>query len=405
MGRCEGHTAWRPILSGGSRSRRSKGIYSERELHELIVYERARADRTGNSLSLVICTKAHLCRSSIEVHRAIDLLSRSIRSTDHLGWYGHDQLGVVLPLTDHPGAERFVDEIVHQSINGPSAIARELRFTIHSYPEKWFQHSHERKARLQEPSGRRSGDTCFTYRTPIWKRTLDLTGASLGLLALSPFLALVAPYIKLVSPGPVIFKQQRVGRARREFTFYKFRTMHPSTDEGVHSHHALDFISHDRPMTKLDGEDSRIIKGGRIIRKLAIDELPQLWNILKGDMSLVGPRPCIPYEADEYQQWHINRFSILPGLTGLWQVSGKNKLTFQQMIRLDIEYARRMSLRYDLWLILRTVPTLIELAAEGTAHRLRLFRRGLGRSQEADTPVATQSRSLAPEGPVRDAVK
>ncbi|MCK4516742.1 MAG: sugar transferase, partial [Spirochaetaceae bacterium] len=128
----------------------------------------------------------------------------------------------------------------------------------------------------------------------------------------------------------------------------------------------------DKPMIKLDGVDPRIIKGGRILRKVALDELPQLLNIIKGDMSLVGPRPCIPYEADEYHQWHARRFSILPGLTGLWQVSGKNKLTFRQMIRLDIAYENKMSLWFDLWIILRTFPTIMKLGLEGARRRMSL---------------------------------
>jgi lipopolysaccharide/colanic/teichoic acid biosynthesis glycosyltransferase len=123
-------------------------------------------------------------------------------------------------------------------------------------------------------------------------------------------------------------------------------------------------------MEKLDEYDPRIIPGGRILRKLAIDELPQIFNVLRGEMSLVGPRPCIPYEADEYERWHTHRFTILPGLTGLWQVSGKNKLTFAEMIRLDIAYERNMSLWIDLWIIVRTIPTVIGLGLEGAGNRL-----------------------------------
>jgi lipopolysaccharide/colanic/teichoic acid biosynthesis glycosyltransferase len=127
-------------------------------------------------------------------------------------------------------------------------------------------------------------------------------------------------------------------------------------------------------MEKLDEYDPRIIPGGRILRKLAIDELPQIFNVLRGEMSLVGPRPCIPYEADEYERWHTHRFTILPGLTGLWQVSGKNKLTFAEMIRLDIAYERSMSLWIDLWIIIRTIPTVIGLGLEGAGNRLARIR-------------------------------
>ncbi len=347
---------------------RKHGIYSSRELRELIVYERARADRTGEKLSVVLCGMNGQSGSRRFVNRAIHSLSRSIRNTDHLGWYGRKCLAVVLPLTGYEGAKKFAQSLAEAPANGGENVTGHLEFSIHSYPDKWFESQSDSGSR---PGGR-DATLYFTRPVPRWKRALDIFGSAAGLIALSPLFALLAAYIRVVSPGPVIFRQKRVGLARREFTFFKFRTMHYRNEEEVHSHHAKDFIFFDKPMTKLDGIDPRIIKGGRILRKLAIDELPQLWNILKGDMSLVGPRPCIPYEADEYLQWHTDRFSILPGLTGLWQVSGKNKLTFQRMIRLDIEYSRRMSLLFDLWIILRTIPTVIGLGIEGTSRRLKL---------------------------------
>jgi lipopolysaccharide/colanic/teichoic acid biosynthesis glycosyltransferase len=359
-----GKTTWKPLLS----ARGKHGIYGERELRELIVYERARADRTGDKLSVVLCGMNGQSGSRRFVNQAIHTLSRSIRHTDHLGWYDRKCLGVVLPLTSHGGAKQFVQSLLAMPDNGQRNVAAELEFSIHSYPDKWLADDEALGAR---PGGKDAG-LYFTNPVPQWKRVLDVVGSVAGLIVLSPLFALLALYIKLISPGPVFFRQKRVGLARKEFDFYKFRTMHVNNEEEVHSHHAKDFIHFDKPMTKLDGIDPRIIKGGRILRKLAVDELPQLWNILKGDMTLVGPRPCIPYEADEYLQWHTDRFSILPGLTGLWQVSGKNKLSFQQMIRLDIDYARRMSLWFDLWIIAKTIPTVIGLGIEGTAHRLRV---------------------------------
>ena len=362
-----GRGTWKPLLSDHG-SGRKRGIYSTRELRELIVYERARADRTGDKLSVVLCGMNGQSGSRKFVNRAIHSLSCSIRNTDHLGWYGKRCLAVVLPLTGFEGARKFTESLAAAPANGGQNVAGHLEFSIHAYPDKWFDSQTDAGAR---PGGR-DATLYFTRPVPRWKRALDIFGSLAGLIALSPLFALLAGYVRVVSPGPVIFRQKRVGLARKEFTFYKFRTMHHRNEEEVHSHHAKDFIYFDKPMTKLDGIDPRIIKGGRILRKLAIDELPQLFNILKGDMSLVGPRPCIPYEADEYLQWHTDRFSILPGLTGLWQVSGKNKLTFQQMIRLDIEYSRKMSLLFDLWIILRTIPTVIGLGIEGTSRRLQV---------------------------------
>ena len=364
-----GHPTWKPILSNGNKGKRRHGIYSENELHELIVYERARADRTGDKLSVVLCDLNGNAGSRRFEYLAVHTLSRAIRNTDHLGWYDRKCLAVVLPLTGHEGAKQFVQGLLQMPDNGERNVAAELRITIHSYPDKWIDDKDT--VGKSHPGGKDAG-LYFTTPVPRWKRALDIVGSSLGLVALSPLFLLLAVYIKIASPGPVFFRQKRVGLARREFDFFKFRTMHHNNKEEVHSHHAKDFIHFDKPMTKLDGIDPRIIKGGRILRKLAVDELPQLWNILKGDMSLVGPRPCIPYEAEEYLQWHTDRFSILPGLTGLWQVSGKNELSFQQMIRLDIEYSRRMSLWFDLWIILRTIPTVIKLGIDGTAHRLKV---------------------------------
>ena len=356
------------MLSDHAGGARKHGIYSSRELRELIVYERARADRTGDKLSVVLCGMNGQSGSRKFVNRAIHSLSRSIRNTDHLGWYDRKCIAVVLPLTSYDGARKFTESLAEASAGGERNVTEHLEFSIHSYPDKWF----ESETDVNSRPGGRDATLYFTRPVPRWKRALDVFGSLAGLIALAPLFALLAAYIKVVSPGPIFFRQKRVGLARREFTFYKFRTMHHKNEEEVHSHHAKDFIYFDKPMTKLDGIDPRIIKGGRILRKLAVDELPQLWNILKGDMSLVGPRPCIPYEADEYLQWHTDRFSILPGLTGLWQVSGKNKLTFQQMIRLDIEYSRKISLLFDLWIILRTIPTVIGLGIEGTSRRLKL---------------------------------
>ena len=163
--------------------------------------------------------------------------------------------------------------------------------------------------------------------------------------------------IKIVSPGPVFFRQERVGRSGNIFTLFKFRTMRVNNDESEHRKYLKDLIGDgsddEKPMIKLD-DNARIIPFGKIIRSIAIDELPQLINVLRGEMSLVGPRPCIPYEAEEYLRWHARRFDITPGLTGLWQVSGKNKTTFKEMIRLDIKYAAERSFLMDVIIFLKT---------------------------------------------------
>ena len=182
---------------------------------------------------------------------------------------------------------------------------------------------------------------------------------------LLPFLLLVAILIKLASPGPVLFKQVRVGRLGQHFEMFKFRTMHVNADAAVHQNYLSDLMRDEKPMKKLDlKEDARIIPCGKILRQTGIDELPQLLNVLRREMSIVGPRPCMPYEAAKYCRWYLRRFDVRPGLTGLWQVSGKNKTTFLQMIRFDIRYARKPTFWSDLKIIFRTIPAIVEQVTE-----------------------------------------
>lgn len=195
---------------------------------------------------------------------------------------------------------------------------------------------------------------------PTWKRMLDLT----AILVCSPLIILiggvVALVIKLGSPGPVLFRQQRVGYKGRQFTCLKFRSMQVGAETKSHQGHAVQLIKSESPLTKLDAaNDPRVIPFGSILRVTGLDELPQMVNVLRGEMSLVGPRPCIPYEYEMYETRQRRRFDAAPGLTGLWQVSGKNRTTFDQMINLDIEYSKRASLWLDIKIMIKTIPALI----------------------------------------------
>jgi lipopolysaccharide/colanic/teichoic acid biosynthesis glycosyltransferase len=191
----------------------------------------------------------------------------------------------------------------------------------------------------------------------MWKRVLDIFGALVGMILLLPIFLLIILVIKIVSPGPVFFKQVRLGYSGKPFLIYKFRTMHVNADTAVHKRRLSDLITREQPMTKLDlADDPRIIPFGKHIRSMGIDELPQLINVLQGDMSLVGPRPCLPYEAEQYLLWQTGRFDAVPGITGLWQVSGKNRVTFKDMIRMDIMYARKRTFWLDIKIIVKTFP-------------------------------------------------
>ncbi len=183
------------------------------------------------------------------------------------------------------------------------------------------------------------------------------------IVAVSPGLLLLGGAVALVvlcgSRGSVFFRQRRVGYQGRQFTCYKFRTMRVDAESEPHRGYTTRLIKSQSPMIKLDAQrDPRLIPLGAMLRATGLDELPQLLNVLRGEMSIVGPRPCIPYEYELYEPWQLRRFEAVPGLTGLWQVSGKNRTTFSQMIRLDIEYAERSSLWLDVRIILMTLPAL-----------------------------------------------
>ena len=195
---------------------------------------------------------------------------------------------------------------------------------------------------------------------PRWKRILDVSFSLLALPLIVPLAVVIAVLIRMVSEGPVLFTQERIGFLGRRFMCFKFRTMFVGADAAVHEGHLHHLMESNTPMTKMDSHgDPRIIPFGRLLRSSGLDELPQLINVFRGEMSLVGPRPCMPYEYDRYLPWQRERFTILPGLTGLWQVSGKNRTTFVEMIRLDIKYAREKTVWWDLGILWRTVPALI----------------------------------------------
>jgi len=205
-------------------------------------------------------------------------------------------------------------------------------------------------------------------RLPVWKRTLDVC----VIVALSPALlffgSFVAALVRLSSPGPVIFRQRRIGFQGREFTCLKFRTMRANAEADSHQSHTAHLIQAQAPLMKLDARhDPRLLPVGGFLRATGLDELPQLFNVLRGEMSIVGPRPCMPYEFELHKPWQRRRYNAVPGLTGLWQVSGKNRTTFDQMVQLDIKYGERLNLWLDLRIIAKTFPTLWKQCLEARA--------------------------------------
>jgi exopolysaccharide production protein ExoY len=238
-------------------------------------------------------------------------------------------------------------------------------------------------------------------RFPLWKRSLDIICVLIALPLLIPVGIIIAVCIKIVSPGPAFYRQPRIGYFGRRLLCLKFRTMKVNADTGVHQSHLKELMTSNRPTRKLDcAGDIRVIPGGSILRVLGADELPQLINVLRGDMSLVGPRPCTPFEFDLFLPRHKRRCEAPPGLTGLWQVSGKNRTTFEEMINLDLYYAEHMSLWLDLKIIFLTIPAILALVwemkispkvraprIERATEQTRVFERKLGVAPRGTVPA------------------
>lgn len=194
----------------------------------------------------------------------------------------------------------------------------------------------------------------------------------LALPVVIPLAAVIALIIKVVSRGPVLFKQDRIGFLGKPFICFKFRTMRVDASTSAHQGYFKKLMHSNEPMTKMDAMgDPRLIRLGTFLRASGLDELPQLLNVLRGEMSLVGPRPCTPFEYSNYLPWQKQRFNTVPGLTGLWQVSGKNKTTFNEMIQLDIDYGQRKSPWLDIKIMLKTFPVVLAQSVEMLARRLK----------------------------------
>ena len=389
------------------RKKAVRGVLAQERFNAIILREKARADRNQHPFSLLLFNTAIPETNSIGVQYLADVLAKRIRLTDEVGWFDNKCIGVLLPDTPSAGAKSLADDICKAITTKTSPP----EYTVHTYPSTWFNNGNGHLAQLhfadsylehkittsralsvptKDADGGKdmfgthltSTDTTLScvalpqateryllYPLPAWKRAMDVIFALLGLVVLSPILLLVAIIVKTVSPGPVFFKQQRIGHWGKPFKMWKFRTMHSNADTYNHKNHVSQLINgegSDKPMTKLD-DDPRIIKFGKILRETCIDELPQLINVLMGEMSLVGPRPPLSYEVEKYSQWNYARFDAVPGITGLWQVSGKNRLTFFEMMRLDIQYLRKMSLWLDIIILLKTPLAIVSQIKDSLA--------------------------------------
>lgn len=225
-------------------------------------------------------------------------------------------------------------------------------------------HDTTRTGHWHSPAFARSGARTRSAARAV-KRAIDVVAAALGLAVLSPLLLLIATAVRLESPGPALFRQVRIGKDGRPFEFFKFRTMTDGNDPGIHRSYVEKLIT--RPSEELKGDtgsfkienDPRLTRLGRFLRRASLDELPQLLNVLAGEMSLVGPRPPLAYEVELYSDRAMRRLECTPGITGLWQVSGRCLTTFDEMVDLDIEYVDNWSLGLDMKILARTLPTVV----------------------------------------------
>jgi len=379
-----------------------EGIHPEEIFKAILKHERAVAERNNHTITVLVFypTKGQLAPNTAQVLGRI--LAERLRATDLIGWLDSRTIGVILPHTCAKNAALVAEQICVKMAT--HQVKLEYKFYLHPHDEceKWdkrdempvpktdsspsaragheLSHFDAAESRTASASGKVAvkqvgahplADICVSP-FPVWKRVLDILLCLFGLIVFGPAMLLIAIGIKIIAPGPILFCQERIGFRGRPFVLYKFRSMKVNADTGVHKEHLAQLMKSDTSMTKLDKADARLIPFGKIFRASGFDELPQLFNIIRGDMSFIGPRPCVPYEYAQFTPWHKRRCETLPGLTGLWQVSGKNKTTFTEMMRLDINYGRRRTLLEDLRILVQTIPAVMGQIRESSATKRRV---------------------------------
>ena len=352
----------------------------EEAFKRMISVERKRTERSSVPFLLMLLATGEYHseeKSHLLLVKVISALSTSTRETDVIGWYQqHRCIGVL-----------FTDLIdVDQKATLPTMLGRigsilrdrlsqeqfnQISISFHVYPDQWDQDGSQRPSNpILYPELPKVDNLSKLFS--LTKRAMDIAGSVFLLLLGSPLFVIVALAVKMSSQGPILYRQQRVGQYGRLFTFLKFRSMYIGNDFTIHRNYVTQLIAgqaerhpvnagrNARGVYKLT-RDNRITAVGAFLRRTSLDELPQLFNVLKGEMSLVGPRPAIPYEVAAYRTWHRSRvLEVKPGITGLWQVNGRCQVGFDDMVRLDIRYAREWSPWLDLKILLRTPRAVIQ---------------------------------------------
>jgi lipopolysaccharide/colanic/teichoic acid biosynthesis glycosyltransferase len=322
-----------------------------------------RADRTGREFSLLV-----LAPSPSGASATLDLLARRLRETDEIGWMEGGSVGALLTDTGRDGAQLVAGQVLSRLERDGAAP---LAHAVYTYPGDWTTPAEP--ASVPAPETADAPAAAFAATPPVlgaypaWKRVMDVAGALVALLVLSPVLLAVALAVRLSSAGPVFYRQDRIGYGGRRFRMWKFRSMYTGAGDAAHAAYLRSLVAGEggdvQSGFKLRG-DPRITPVGRFIRRWSLDELPQLFNVLRGDMGLVGPRPEPAYATEGYAQWYYRRvLGAKPGITGLWQVHGRSRVDYETMVRMDLRYGQRISPLADARLLLQTFRAV--LSAEG----------------------------------------
>jgi lipopolysaccharide/colanic/teichoic acid biosynthesis glycosyltransferase len=359
----------RPPVSFANGSNAMAAFLSEDHFRRMLSRERKRSERSRKHLVLMLIDGKGVKSKKTDalLEQIAVVLGASIRETDLAGWFETNAVFGVI-FTEFGEAEvttavKIIESKVTAQLQNSFRASQLNSFQIsfYAFPDGWDGNGHTRAVDeelypdLFEVEKKKK-------LSLVVKRAMDICGSAAALLVLSPAFLVLAAMVKSTSDGPVFFRQQRVGRYGLNFGFLKFRSMYVSTDAAIHKEYVRNFIAgkaasaegSQKPVYKLVN-DPRVTWIGKFMRRTSLDEIPQFWNVLLGEMSLVGPRPPIPYEIEAYDIWHRRRLlESRPGITGLWQVQGRSKTTFDEMVRLDLQYSRMWSPMLDVKILLQT---------------------------------------------------
>ena len=367
----------KPIADPASQavaSSQDQSLLPEQSFQRMISLERKRSERSRKPFLLMELDtgmNVHSKRGGKAFLNIVAVLANSTRETDVKGWYRENCiLGVMFTEFGESDPRSIVSTMLARISDAlrtsmPLEQFSRMNISLHLFPEDWSEEATEGHSNpALYPDLARRDDSRRGLR--ILKRAIDAVGGTLALLLASPLFLVIAAVIKLTSNGPVFYRQNRIGQYGVPFAFLKFRSMYVNNNPEVHKEFVRKLIAGEVASTPESGDgnskevykltsDSRITPVGRILRRTSLDELPQLLNVLAGEMSLVGPRPAIDYEVEAYELWHRSRLlEAKPGITGLWQVNGRSRVKFDEMVRLDLRYARTWSPWLDLKILLRT---------------------------------------------------